>query len=252
MTELEMKVSEAWGLMVDHAMPAKIALGFVEETTDGNGPRALEAILTQAVAHIGNSRPVTDDTPPEWHLAAGKIAGQIVQRQTEEARGERAKLARSVGSAEGAALAQGRHDLVATTGLWFEWLATVERVIGLAGELTSAVLGKVYRGNRGPVGLRTPDGTPTVMVDGKPLSPKPSQNIRNHSPDGFNWGYGGSGPAQLALAILLDVTRNAEVAQDHYQNFKRQFVAGWGDTWQISEAEVRSWLADEVTRDGGS
>lgn len=29
-------------------------------------------------------------------------------------------------------------------------------------------------------------------------------NVRNHSPDGFNWGYGGSGPSQLALAILID------------------------------------------------
>ena len=29
-------------------------------------------------------------------------------------------------------------------------------------------------------------------------------DIRNHSPSGFNWGYGGSGPAQLALAILAD------------------------------------------------
>lgn len=28
--------------------------------------------------------------------------------------------------------------------------------------------------------------------------------IRNHSPTGFEWGYGGSGPAQLALAILAD------------------------------------------------
>jgi len=26
----------------------------------------------------------------------------------------------------------------------------------------------------------------------------------NHSPDGFEWGYGGSGPAQLALAIYQD------------------------------------------------
>lgn len=29
-------------------------------------------------------------------------------------------------------------------------------------------------------------------------------DLFNHSPDGFEWGYGGSGPAQLALAILAD------------------------------------------------
>ena len=36
-----------------------------------------------------------------------------------------------------------------------------------------------------------------VYVDGKPLC-----HVVHHSPDGFNWGYGGSGPADLALSIL--------------------------------------------------
>src|SRR5262245_55620958 len=46
----------------------------------------------------------------------------------------------------------------------------------------------------------------SVMQAGgiKPLSARRSQAVFNHSPDGFAWGYGGSGPAQLALAILLD------------------------------------------------
>lgn len=38
--------------------------------------------------------------------------------------------------------------------------------------------------------------------DARPLSPR--SDLVNHSPSGFNWGYGGSGPAQLALAILAD------------------------------------------------
>src|SRR5262245_1194599 len=29
-------------------------------------------------------------------------------------------------------------------------------------------------------------------------------DLRSHSPTGFEWGYGGSGPAQLALALLAD------------------------------------------------
>ncbi|MCK4554525.1 hypothetical protein KAU19_06245, partial [Candidatus Parcubacteria bacterium] len=44
----------------------------------------------------------------------------------------------------------------------------------------------------------------TVWLDGYQLSPKKSQLVINHSPDGFAWGYGGSGPAQLALAILIE------------------------------------------------
>lgn len=49
-------------------------------------------------------------------------------------------------------------------------------------------------------------GSTVVRVDedGKegPLSLR--LDLFNHSPSGFSWGYGGSGPAQLALGILCD------------------------------------------------
>jgi hypothetical protein len=68
--------------------------------------------------------------------------------------------------------------------------------------------------------------TREVHINGKLLRPERSQKIRNHSPDGFNWGYGGSGPAQLALAILLQYM-NEEEACNYYQDFKFKVVAGW-------------------------
>ena len=77
------------------------------------------------------------------------------------------------------------------------------------------------------------------------LNPKPSQELRNHSPDGFNWGYSGSGPAQLALAILLEVTQDTEIAFYLYQDFKFQFIATIRDqtaTWEIREAEIIAWV----------
>jgi hypothetical protein len=43
--------------------------------------------------------------------------------------------------------------------------------------------------------------------------------LRNHSPTGFAWGYGGSGPAQLALALLVDATQDQTLALRHYQDF---------------------------------
>jgi len=51
---------------------------------------------------------------------------------------------------------------------------------------------------------------------GKLLNPEKSQKYHNHSPDGFNWGYGGSGPSQLALAVVLEITGKP----DNYQDFK--------------------------------
>lgn len=81
-----------------------------------------------------------------------------------------------------------------------------------------------------------------VLKDNDPLSPAPSQRLINHSPDGFEWGYGGSGPAQLALALLLDATGDKEIALAHYQDFKWDVVAGWGEEWSITSEEILEWV----------
>ena len=64
--------------------------------------------------------------------------------------------------------------------------------------------------------------TRQVKINGKILSPAKSQKVRNHSPDGFAWGYGGSGPAQLALAILLEFYDKETMP--NYQDFKFKVI----------------------------
>lgn len=82
-----------------------------------------------------------------------------------------------------------------------------------------------------------------VLVDGKPLDPKKSQKVRNHSPDGFNWGYGGSGPAQLALAIILAAGFSAEEAQEVYQDFKWAYIARLPQAQDFRlELDVKAWV----------
>lgn len=66
--------------------------------------------------------------------------------------------------------------------------------------------------------------TRTIRLNGKLLSSLQSREVRNHSPNGFNWGYAGSGPAQLALAILLTRT-DKETALHIYQGFKSSVIA---------------------------
>jgi len=83
----------------------------------------------------------------------------------------------------------------------------------------------------------TPDGEPSE------LSPGPSQKLWNHSPDGFQWGYGGSGPAQLALALLLDATTDPEISRNFHQAFKWDKVAGWGESWYITRHAILDWVA---------
>ena len=64
-------------------------------------------------------------------------------------------------------------------------------------------------------------------LNGKELTPQKSQQVSNHSPDGFNHGYGGSGPAQLALAICLELF-NQTAAVRLYQQFKWEHIATIG------------------------
>jgi len=52
----------------------------------------------------------------------------------------------------------------------------------------------------------------------------PRTDLVNHSPSGFSWGYAGSGPAQLALAVLAH-EYDEQFALDHYQDFKVMYVA---------------------------
>src|SRR6185503_6025024 len=68
-------------------------------------------------------------------------------------------------------------------------------------------------------------------------------DIKNHSATGFAWGYAGSGPAQLALALLMDSTGDSELAQTHYQDFKSEVVSQWADCWTISAKEIRDFVA---------
>lgn len=82
------------------------------------------------------------------------------------------------------------------------------------------------------------------------LDPKESQGVINHSPNGFNWGYGGSGPAQLALAILLRFCRKDEAIKLH-QPFKWDVIAKLpaDKDFEIADSRVHDWLA--AMRKGG-
>lgn len=86
--------------------------------------------------------------------------------------------------------------------------------------------------------------TRDVFIGTAWLDPAPSQGIVNHSPDGFAWGYGGSGPSQLALAILLELSTRAYAAA-RYQDFKFKVISAQDkDTdLKIPVSTVREWMA---------
>lgn len=86
--------------------------------------------------------------------------------------------------------------------------------------------------------------TRQVFIDGKELLPDASQRIYNHSPDGFSWGYEGSGPAQLALALLLYYMPKYGCPPSVYQSFKSDVIAGLPQSdFEIDERVVLDWIA---------
>ena len=93
--------------------------------------------------------------------------------------------------------------------------------------------------------VRSNEGGVQVYVDGHPLALEPSLEVRQHSPTGFEWGYGGSGPSQLALAILLDLY-DRPTAEAHYQAFKFHFlVPAPFEGFAITSTEIDTWLKEE-------
>ena len=97
---------------------------------------------------------------------------------------------------------------------------------------------KIYKGKR----LNPGEGKISFVVDVEvTVNDEPLKHRVHHSPDGFNWGYGGSGPADLARSILWDFI-GAEPTPGLYQIFKEHFVAEWEDTWEITSEEIQNWL----------
>ena len=98
-------------------------------------------------------------------------------------------------------------------------------------------------------GVRKEDGTTEVVkVDAAGVeSPlRPRLDLRNSSPTGLEWGYGGSGPSQLALAILADALSDdlAIGYHERYEQFKWDVIARiQTDEWEIPAATIVEWAA---------
>jgi len=113
----------------------------------------------------------------------------------------------------------------------------------------------------------------------------PRRDLCNHSPTGFEWGYGGSGPSQLALAMLADFFGDPEAAALHrpnrdsrmpsatraagperlskggagtraaldlYHAFRHDVIAEIrADSWEIRSAQVATWVRKQSHENAG-
>lgn len=73
-----------------------------------------------------------------------------------------------------------------------------------------------------------------------------------HSPSGFEWGYGGSGPADLALNILAVFVPD-KYAMQYHQAFKWAFIAPMPHEGGIIYAsDIRQWIEANIKVEGGN
>ena len=80
-----------------------------------------------------------------------------------------------------------------------------------------------------------------VFVDGSPLSTDRAQKIGRSDVAGFAWGYQGSGPNLLALAILADHFQDDFDSPRLYQlEFMRRVIARLpqDQPWTLSSVEI--------------
>lgn len=88
---------------------------------------------------------------------------------------------------------------------------------------------KVYRGQRTPSGVE-------VTVNGEPLDAR--LDLRDFHASGFEWGYEGSGPSQLALAILADHA-GPQDALGNYRDFMHNVIAEIeDDEWHMTSDDI--------------
>lgn len=94
----------------------------------------------------------------------------------------------------------------------------------------------MYRGHieNGNCIVLTPDGEELPL----------RLDLGNHSPTGFAWGYMGSGPTQLAKALLAHVGASKTEIQAFNFAFKQEVISGLpaDDEWVLEKDSIMEWL----------
>jgi hypothetical protein len=114
---------------------------------------------------------------------------------------------------------------------------------------------KIYHGVRVSVG-EVNISVRTLAQDQSVLNEKSLHHVVYHSPTGMEWGYGGSGPHDLALSILADhfkdehgavteqhIQRGGHPAVDLHNQFTFAFVSRFSEgEWVLSSEQIDIWV----------
>ena len=93
---------------------------------------------------------------------------------------------------------------------------------------------KLYRGKRDAGGA-------TVTVDGQPLDPRP--DLMPQYTAQFEWGYDGTGPSRLGIAILADCYGDDDKAVALHKQFVGAYLALLqSEEWQLRGDDIEGML----------
>ena len=94
---------------------------------------------------------------------------------------------------------------------------------------------KTYEGERALRGIK-------VTVDGAPLPPR--MDLQGFSRTGFEWGYAGPGPRQLALALLADHLGDDARALALSEGFMRKVVMYLDNAWRLTSGDIEEAIGE--------
>ena len=98
---------------------------------------------------------------------------------------------------------------------------------------------KIYEGERDMDGVK-------VTVNGAPLASR--NDIRCFTHTGFEWGFVGPGPHQLALALLADHLGNDEQALALCRSFMERLTSQLDNAWRLTAADIAAELGNVELR----
>lgn len=91
--------------------------------------------------------------------------------------------------------------------------------------------------------------TKEVWINSKQLLFDDSKIIFDHFTPHFSWGSSGPGAAQLALAILFEITKNKKISMILHHVFKNEFFAHLSQSDFKITLNIGEWFRNNIEKD---
>jgi Family of unknown function (DUF6166) len=98
---------------------------------------------------------------------------------------------------------------------------------------------KTYHGKRQ---AGTTDPGPVTVTENGTTEPLAVRNDLVRHSTALNWGYYGSGPAQLVFALLMDTLNDPISACSLHHAFRDEIVSALDDEWTLTDRTVGNWI----------